>query len=132
MPQGGYKDLIAWKKGMELVAIIYDATDGFPSHEQFGLVSQLRRAAVSVPSNIAEGKAHYSNRDFVRYLRHARGSLAEIETQVLIAEQRKYLTDATAAKLTQQLDELGRILSGLINSLKDREGPQDAGLRTQD
>jgi four helix bundle protein len=132
MPQGGYKDLIAWKKGMELVATIYDATDGFPSHEQFGLVSQLRRAAVSVPSNIAEGKAHYSNRDFVRYLRHARGSLAEIETQVLIAEQRKYLTDATAAKLTQQLDELGRILSGLINSLKDREGPQDAGLRTQD
>ena len=132
MPQGGYKDLIAWKKGMELVATIYDATDGFPSHEQFGLVSQLRRAAVSVPSNIAEGKAHYSNRDFVRFLRHARGSLAEIETQVLIAEQRKYLTDATAAKLTQQLDELGRILSGLINSLKDREGPQDAGLRTQD
>ena len=132
MPQGGYKDLIAWKKGMELVATIYDATDGFPSHEQFGLVSQLRRAAVSVPSNIAEGKAHYSNRDFVRYLRHARGSLAEIETQVLIAEQRKYLTDATAAKLSQQLDELGRILSGLINSLKDREGPQDAGLRTQD
>ena len=132
MPQGGYKDLIAWKKGMELVATIYDATDGFPSHEQFGLVSQLRRAAVSVPSNIAEGKAHYSNRDFVRFLRHARGSLAEIETQVLIAEQRKYLTDATAAKLSQQLDELGRILSGLINSLKDREGPQDAGLRTQD
>src|ERR1700690_326786 len=127
MPQGGYKDLIAWKKGMELVAIIYDATDGFPSHEKFGLVSQLRRAAVSVPSNIAEGKAHYSNRDFVRFLRHARGSLAEIETQVLIAEQRKYLTDATAAKLSQQLDELSRILSGLINSLKDREGPQDAG-----
>lgn len=58
-----YKDLIAWKKGMELVAAIYDATDGFPSHEQFGLVSQLRRAAVSVPSNIAEGKAHYLNRD---------------------------------------------------------------------
>jgi four helix bundle protein len=68
----------------------------------------------------------------VRFLSHARGSLAEIETQVLIAEQRKYLTDATAAKLSQQLDELGRILSGLINSLKDREGPQDAGLRTQD
>jgi four helix bundle protein len=63
----GYKDLIAWKKGMELVAAIYDATEGFPAHEQFGLRSQLRRAAVSVPSNIAEGKAHYSNRDFVRF-----------------------------------------------------------------
>ena len=132
MAQSSYKDLIAWKKAMELVAMIYDATDGFPSHEQFGLVSQLRRAAVSVPSNIAEGKAHYSNRDFVRFLRHARGSLAEIETQVLIARQRQYLPAETTAKLTQKLDELGRILSGLINSLKDRGGPHDSRLRTQD
>jgi four helix bundle protein len=105
--QNSYKDLTAWQKGMELVAAIYDATEGFPSNEQFGLVSQLRRAAVSVPSNIAEGKAHYSNRDFVRFLRHARGSLAEIETQVLIAQQRKYLNAAIAAKLSQQIDELG-------------------------
>jgi four helix bundle protein len=81
---------------MELVAAIYDVTDGFPSNEQFGLVSQLRRAAVSVPSNIAEGKAHYSNRDFVRFLRHARGSLAEMETQILIAQQRKYFDSQTA------------------------------------
>lgn len=122
-----YKDLIAWKKGMELVAAIYDATDGFPSHEQFGLVSQLRRAAVSVPSNIAEGKAHYSNRDFVRFLRHSRGSLAEIETQILIAQQRKYLPDGAAAKLTQQLDELGRILSGLITSLKQHVDSRPEG-----
>jgi four helix bundle protein len=76
---------------MELVAMVYDASERFPSHEQFGLTSQLRRAAVSVPSNIAEGKAHFSNRDFVRFLRHARGSLAEIETQVLIAQQRQCL-----------------------------------------
>ncbi len=127
-----YKDLIAWKKGMELVSMIYDATEHFPSHEQFGLVSQLRRAAVSVPSTIAEGKAHYSNRDFVRFLRHSRGSLAEIETQVLIAQQRKYLSEVTAAKLSQHLDELGRILSGLINSLAERKPPQDSGLGTQD
>src|SRR5271156_1010881 len=117
----GYRDLIAWQKGMALVAAVYDATEDFPSHEQFGLRSQLRRAAVSVPSNIAEGKAHYSNRDFVRFLRHARGSLAEIETQVLIAQQRQYLSATTTAKLTQRLDELGRILSGLINSLKEAE-----------
>jgi len=130
MGQGGYKDLIAWQKGMALVAAIYDATDGFPADEQFGLVSQLRRAAVSVPSNIAEGKAHYSNRDFVRFPRHARGSLAEIETQVLIAQQRGYLSAETTAKVTQQLDELGRILSGLINSLKVPERAQDSGLRT--
>ena len=99
--------------------MIYDATQTFPSHEQFGLMSQLRRAAVSVPSNIAEGKCHYSNRDFVRFLRHARGSLAEIETQVLIAQQRKYLNTETATNLAQKIDELGRILSGLINSLRD-------------
>ncbi len=132
MSQSSYKDLIAWQKGMGLVAAIYDATEGFPPHEQFGLVSQMRRAAVSVPSNIAEGKAHYSNRDFVRFLRHARGSLAEIETQVLIAQQRQYLPATTTTKLTQQLDELGRILSGLINSLKERGRAQDSELRTQD
>jgi len=132
MSQSSYKDLIAWQKGMQLVAAIYDATEGFPSHEQFGLVSQLRRAAVSVPSNIAEGKAHYSNRDFVRFLRLARGSLAEIETQVLIAQQRSYLTTATTAHLSQQLDELSRILSGLINSLKERERIRDSELGTQD
>jgi four helix bundle protein len=132
MSQSSYKDLIAWKKGMELVAMIYDATDGFPPHEQFGLVSQLRRAAVSVPSNIAEGRARYSNRDFVRFLRHSRGSLAEIETQILIAQQRRYLPDGTTTQLSQRLDELGRILSGLINSLKEREPSNESELRTRD
>jgi four helix bundle protein len=124
MSQKSYKNLIAWQKAMELVTAIYDATQGFPSHEQFGLISQLRRAAVSVPSNIAEGKEHYSNRDFVRFLRHARGSLAEIETQVLIAQQRTYLDNETTLKLTQHIDELGRILSGLIKSLSDHEPAQ--------
>jgi four helix bundle protein len=132
MRQSSFKDLIAWQKAMELVTTIYDVTDAVPPHEQFGLTSQLRRAAVSVPSNIAEGKAHYSNRDFVRFLRHARGSLAEIETQILIAQQRNYLAAADVAQLTPQLDELGRILSGLINSLNTKENAQDSGLRTQD
>src|SRR5579864_4172153 len=132
MTQSSYKDLIAWKKGMELAATIYDVTDGFPAQETYGLVSQLRRAAVSIPSNIAEGKAHYSNRDFVRFLRHARGSLAEIETQVLIAHQRRFLLADVTTKLTQQLDELGRILSGLINSLQAQDRTQDSGLGTKD
>ena len=114
------------------MAAIYDATDGFPKQETYGLVSQLRRAAVSVPSNIAEGKAHYSNRDFVRFLRHARRSLAEIETQVLIAEQRKYLAAEKTAQFSQQVDELGRILSGLINALQEREAARDSGLGTKD
>lgn len=132
MSSSSYKDLIAWQKGMELLAAIYDVTESFPSNEQFGLVSQLRRAAVSVPSNVAEGKAHYTNRDFVRFLRNARGSLAEIETQVLIAQQRRYLSSETAANLSQKLDELGRILSGLITSLNNAERTRDSGLRTQD
>lgn len=134
MKQKSYKDLIAWQRGMDLVATIYDATETFPSNEQFGLVSQLRRAAVSVPSNIAEGKEHYSNRDFVRFLRHARGSLAEIETQLLIARQRKYVGAETMTKLTEKIDELGRILSGLINALNARGelSTSDSGLGTQD
>ncbi len=132
MSKSGYKELAAWQKGMKLVGLTYDVTDGFPAHESYGLVSQLRRAAVSVPSNIAEGKAHYSNRDFVRFLRHSRGALAEIETQVLIAERRKYLSVEQSKQLADQLDELGRILSGLINSLRDHENARDSGLRTQD
>jgi len=132
MSQSSYKDLIAWQKGMELVALIYDATDKFPSREQYALTNQLRRAAVSIPSNIAEGRNHYSNRDFVRFLRHARGSLAEIETQVLIAQQRQYLTAAITTQLGHKLEELGRILSGLIQSLQKDGPPQDSGLRTQD
>jgi four helix bundle protein len=112
-----YRDLIAWQKGMELVKTVYDATDAFPQHELYGLVSQLRRAAVSIPSNIAEGQAHYTNREFVRFLRLARGSLAEIETQLLIAQDRGYISKAATDILIGQTDELGRILSGLINSI---------------
>ena len=116
-----YRDLIAWKKGMQLVGAIYDATDSFPQHEIYGLTSQLRRAAVSIPSNIAEGQAHYTNRDFTRFLRLARGSLAETETQILIAQDRRYLPREHADKLIGQTDELGRVLSGLINSMKKLE-----------
>ena len=112
-----YRDLIAWQKGMELVKAIYDATDSFPQHELYGLVSQLRRAAVSIPSNVAEGQAHYTNREFVRFLRIARGSLAEIETQLLIAQDRGYVSKTATDVLIGQTDELGRVLSGLINSI---------------
>ncbi|MGA9977194.1 MAG: four helix bundle protein [Candidatus Sulfotelmatobacter sp.] len=116
-----YRDLIAWKTGMQLVGAIYDATDTFPQHEIYGLTSQLRRAAVSIPSNIAEGQAHYTNPEFIRFLRHARGSLAEIETQILISKDRGYLREEQADKLIGQAEELGRVLSGLINSMKKVE-----------
>lgn len=114
-----YKDLIAWQKAMDLVNAIYDATDSFPKRETYSLTDQIRRAAVSIPSNIAEGQAHYSNREFLHYLRHSRGSLAELETQALIAQRRNYLSESQAAHLLKLANELSRILSGLITSLKE-------------
>jgi four helix bundle protein len=116
-----FKDLIAWQKAMNLVNAIYDATDAFPKRETYSLTDQIRRAAVSIPSNVAEGQAHYSNREFLHYLRHARGSLAELETQLLIAQHRNYLTDFQTQELLKLVNELSRILSGLINSLKEKE-----------
>jgi four helix bundle protein len=118
-----YKDLIAWQKAMDLVSILYDATEAFPKHEIYSLTNQMRRAAVFVPSNIAEEQAHYPNREFRHFLRHSRGSLAELETQVLIAQRRNYLSELQAAELLKRADEVSRILSGLINSLKDKAVP---------
>ena len=115
-----YKDLIAWQKGMDLANSVYDATEGFPRREIYSLTDQKRRAGVSVPSNIAEGQAHYSNREFLHFLRHSRGSLAELETQVIIAQRRNYLSEDQAADLLKRADEVSRILSGLINSLKEK------------
>jgi|SRR5271169_5013005 len=115
-----YKDLIVWQKAMDLVNAIYDATDAFPKRETYSLTDQIRRAAVSIPSNIAEGQAHYSNREFLHFLRHSRGSLAELETQVIIAQPRNYLSETQAADLLKRADEVNRIPSGLINSLKEK------------
>ena len=101
-----FKDLIAWQKAMDLVNAVYDATDSFPKREVYSLTDQIRRAAVSIPSNIAEGQAHYSNREFVHFLRHSRRSLAELETQLLIAQRRNYLTEAEATGLLKRADEV--------------------------
>lgn len=111
-----FKNLVAWQKAMNLVVEIYAATEKFPRHELYGLMSQIRRAAVSVPSNIAEGQAHYSKLEFRHFLRHARGSLAELETQILIAQRLKYLEDDVALRLTRMAEEVGRIINGLIAS----------------
>ena len=113
-----FKDLIAWQKAMNLVTAIYEATQLFPKHEIFGLTSQIRRAAVSIPSNIAEGQSHYSKKEFLHFLRHSRGSLAELETQLLIAKQVNYLPTPKAEELLVQADEVSRILSGLMASLE--------------
>ena len=109
-----YKDLVAWQKAMDLVTEIYRVTLKFPKDELFGLTSQIRRAAVSIPSNIAEGQGHLSKGDFRRFLGHARGSLSELETQILIAQNLNYLTKDEATKFLDLIAEVGRILNGLI------------------
>ncbi len=115
-----YRDLIAWQKAMKLVTEIYAATQRFPTEERFGITNQLRRAAVSVPSNIAEGQARFSQREFRHFLSQARGSLVEIETQLLIARDLKYLQPAKTEELLAAAAELGRLLNGLIASIKNR------------
>jgi four helix bundle protein len=89
----------------------------FPSSEIYSLTDQMRRAAVSVPSNIAEGQAHFSRREFRHFLRHSCGSLAELETQILIAQRRNYLSESQTKELLGRTHEVGRILNGLLNSL---------------
>jgi len=113
-----YRDLVAWQKAMDLVTAIYQVSTSFPKGELYGLTSQLRRAAVSVPSNIAEGQGRHGAAEFRHFLRQASGSLMELETQVMIAERLCYVSPETAAKLLRDSAELGRVLNGLINSLQ--------------
>jgi four helix bundle protein len=113
-----YRDLIAWQKAMELVTTVYRVTKTFPVEERYALSNQLRRAAVSVPSNIAEGQARFSPREFYRFLSNARGSLVEIETQLQIGINLGYLTAEEGSGLFAQAAELGRILNGLLSSIK--------------
>jgi four helix bundle protein len=112
-----YKDLVAWQKAMDLVVEVYKVSEGFPRRETFSLADQVRRAAVSVHSNIAEGQAHFKPREFLHFLRHASGSLAEIETQMIIAQRLEYVTEPGVQKALEHVDEVGRILSGLIASV---------------
>ena len=112
-----YKDLVAWQKSMDLVTATYRVTAIFPKDELFGLTSQLRRAAVSIPSNIAEGQGRLSEKEFRYFLGQARGSLMEVETQLQIAENLGYLQKEQTAALLQSCAEVGRILNGLLASV---------------
>jgi four helix bundle protein len=112
---GTYADLKVWQRAMDLVYSVYEVTQTFPKHELYGLVSQLRRAAVSIPSNIAEGKGRTTRKDLNVFLCHARGSLHELETQLLIARHLGYVMEADASRLTEHCKEIGRMLHGLID-----------------
>lgn len=112
-----YCDLVAWQKAMDLVEEVYKISKGFPKEELYGLTNQLRRAAVSVPSNIAEGQSRGS-RDFVRFLSIAQGSLSEVETQMEIAVRLGYTKNADLTRFDDLVAEVGRLLNGLSNSIE--------------
>ena len=115
-----YKDLIVWQKSKSFASEVYRVTLAFPKCELYGLTSQLRRAAVSVPSNIAEGQGRLTRGEFQQFLGHARGSLLEVETQLAIAVDLNYLSSDDYKVLEQQIAEVSRLLNGLLESLRTK------------
>jgi four helix bundle protein len=109
----GHRDLEVWRKAMQFVTALYQETAAFPRHELYGLTNQVRRAAVSVPSNIAEGCGRSSKREFHHFLSLARGSLLEVETQVEIARNLGYMSENRFRELLANRNEIGRMLNGL-------------------
>ena len=122
-----FRDLIVWQKAMTLVTDVYRASSGFPQNEQYGLTSQLRRCAVSIPSNIAEGFGRDSTNDYLRFLSIANGSLYESQTQLEIARNLEFLSEQQFTQLIEQAREIERMLSSLIRSLKARVAEEQSG-----
>ncbi len=113
-----FKELLVWQRAMELARLVYRVSQTFPKEEMFGLRAQLRRAAVSVPSDIAEGHGRLSDPLFRTFLAQARGSLYEVETQLMLAADFGYIGDDDEMQSQQMCDEVARMLHGLLNSLK--------------
>ena len=117
MGSNDYRDLEIWKRGIELVKQVYTLTEAFPDSERFGLYSQLRRAAVSIPSNIAEGQSRNSRREFRQFLSIAFGSLAEVETQAIVAKELGYASREATSHVLSNTDALKRMTMSLMRSL---------------
>ncbi len=115
-----YKDLLVWQKGIALAKLIYVITRGFPAEEKFGLIAQMRRAAVSVPSNIAEGQARHTTGEFIQFISHAEGSVAELDTQLILAVDLEFCRATDAAPCFQLIEELRRMLNTLRRKLAAR------------
>ena len=116
-----HTDLEAWREGITLVKSVYDVTRTFPVEEKYGLTSQIRRAAISIPANIAEGAARSTRKEFLQFLIIARGSLSELETLFTIAGEVGYLGDGLFEKMTKQADRESSLLSGLIRSVRNQD-----------
>ncbi|MBU4478763.1 MAG: four helix bundle protein [Candidatus Omnitrophica bacterium] len=114
-----YKDLEVWKKAIDLVKQIYIITRNFPKEEIYGLVNQMRRASVSIPSNIAEGKTRQYSNEYIQFLYIALGSCAELETQVIICNELRYIDEKTINPILEKLSEISKMLRSLIRSLRN-------------
>lgn len=117
-----HKKLEVWKKGVDLSIRVYKATASFPEEERYGLTSQMRRAAVSIPANIAEGAARNTKKELLNFLHIARGSLSELDTHMEIANRLSYLSVESNGELINLMDTVSKTLAGLINSIKISKG----------
>jgi len=115
-----YKDLIAWQKSILLVTDVYALTKTFPADERFGIISQLNRAVISIPSNIAEGWGRELSKNYLQFLRISRGSLMEAETIILISKNLNYVSEKDFTEINRKIEEVGKILTGLIKSIQQK------------
>lgn len=113
-----FKELLVWQKSIDFVTDMYRLAENFPKTKIYGLVSQIRRAAVSIPSNIAEGNSRRGKPDYLQFLKIARGSCAEVETQLIISKNLGFLNEDDYLKLNERIIEISKMLNGLINSLQ--------------
>src|SRR5437667_9299701 len=113
-----YQQLVVWQKAMDLVVHCYEVTKAFPTEERYGLTSQIRRAGVSVPANIAEGHSRFHTKEFLNHLSIARGSLAELETQLMVSQRVGFLAQENLTKALAMTDEIGRMTAGLRKALE--------------
>lgn len=117
MPINSHKDLIVWQKGIQLCKVVYKATEEFPKSEIYGITSQMRRSAVSIPSNIAEGRSRNTTKDFLHFLSIALGSASELETQIEIAKELSFITQQKYIDLNNLLAEVSKMTVGLMKKL---------------
>lgn len=138
MKTKGFRDLLVWQKAFALILEIYQATKTFPKDEQYSLVSQVRRAAISVAANIAEGYERQHRKEYLRFLGISKGSLGELETYLLLSKELKYFTESEFSLIENRRSEVARLLIGLMSSLSGKKitvqmtRPLDPGPRTLD
>jgi len=121
MKTQNYKDLVVWQKGIHLAKIVYRLTQSLPPEEKFGLVAQMRRSAVSIPSNIAEGQARHTTGEFIQFISHAEGSVAELDTQLILSVELKFSDHPSVAPAFELIGELRRMLNALRRKLVARQ-----------